>query len=205
MGDPREKRVSGKEQGLSALERRVVERLSRDEPVPLGELVNELSKETGCSPDGAAQVMMALESRGLVEISEGEPYTSLAGYAASPLSSWFWGALAATAVSLALLLATSGAALDLRYAFGTLFVLFLPGYALLKALYPNKEPDGLTRFALSIGLSIALVPLVGLVLNYTPLGLRLGPVAASLAVLTAALLSAALARRYQYYRLAKGV
>ena len=40
-------------------------------------------------------------------------------------------------------------------------MLFLPGYALIEALYPKRELDELTRFALSIGLSLALVPLTG--------------------------------------------
>jgi uncharacterized membrane protein len=100
---------------------------------------------------------------------------------------------------------TSGAALYLRYVFGSALVLFLPGFALIEALYPKRELDELTRLALSIGLSLALVPLVGLVLNYTPWGIRLLPVSISIAGLTAVLLCVALKRRHDYYRLSVGV
>lgn len=40
--------------------------------------------------------------------------------------------------------------------------------------------DGIERVALSFGLSIAIVPLVGLLLNFTPWGIRLGPILVSL-------------------------
>ncbi|MCP3683592.1 MAG: DUF1616 domain-containing protein [bacterium] len=56
----------------------------------------------------------------------------------------------------------------LRIILGMPFLLFFPGYALVAALYPNKtEITGFERFAFSVGLSIAIVPLTGLILNHT--------------------------------------
>lgn len=131
----------------------------------------------------------------------------------------------------------------IRVIFGLVFVLFLPGYAFIAALFPeagappettdspdqssdtqtedNKpapEPgtaaaeattttesdvtlqnqgqsgiDGIERVALSFGLSIAIVPLIGLILNFTPWGIRLGPIAVSVSGFT--LISAAVAAR----------
>jgi uncharacterized membrane protein len=76
----------------------------------------------------------------------------------------------------------------LRIAVALPLVLFLPGYALLAALFPRRTDLGLgERAALSVGLSVALVPLIGLVLNYTSWGIRLVPVAISLEILTLAL------------------
>lgn len=106
---------------------------------------------------------------------------------------------------MALVSVTSGVAIYLRYIFGSALVLFVPGYSLIQALYPKGELDELERLALSIGLSLALVPLVGLVLNYTPFGIRLLPIAFSLAGLTLSLLIVALQRKHAYYKLAKGV
>ncbi len=72
---------------------------------------------------------------------------------------------------------TSGA---LRIALGLAFVLFFPGYTLIAALFPKKgDLGGIERVALSFGLSIAVVPLMGLVLNYTPWGIRLYPILVS--------------------------
>ena len=60
-----------------------------------------------------------------------------------------------------------------RNILGLPLVLFLPGYALIAALFPAKSDlDGIERVALSFGLSIAVVPLIGLGLNYTPWGIR---------------------------------
>lgn len=73
-----------------------------------------------------------------------------------------------------------------RFIFALPALLFLPGYSLLGALFPRADDiDLLERAALSVGLSVAVVPLIGLGLNYTPLGIRLLPllVAVSLFIL----------------------
>ncbi|MCK9580517.1 MAG: DUF1616 domain-containing protein [Methanoregula sp.] len=84
----------------------------------------------------------------------------------------------------------------LRIIFGMPIVLFIPGYALIAALFPAAEDiDGIERVALSFGLSIAIVPLAGLALNYTPWGIRLDPIITCLAILTVGLCFAAQYRR----------
>ncbi|EMA58403.1 DUF1616 domain-containing protein [Halorubrum lipolyticum] len=142
----------------------------------------------------------------------------------------------------------------LRVGFGLIFVLFLPGYAFIAALFPEagsgsatdetddgsdgttvddddskprpvpgteaaderrtaaenagSEPsgsgapdrsgiDGVERVALSFGLSIAIVPLIGLVLNFTPWGIRLAPVATSVAGVTLVCVAVAARRRWE--------
>jgi len=84
-------------------------------------------------------------------------------------------------------------------------VLFLPGYSFIKALFPRQVPiktrseglDSIERLALSVGMSLALVPMTGLVLNYTPFGIRLVPVTLSLLALTVVFATAAVLREYQ--------
>jgi uncharacterized membrane protein len=62
-------------------------------------------------------------------------------------------------------------------------VLFLPGYSLIVVLFPEKSGlKGIERAALSFGLSIAVVPLIGLSLNYSPWGIKLLPILVSLSV-----------------------
>ena len=62
-------------------------------------------------------------------------------------------------------------------------ILFIPGYILIAALFPQKnELDLIERITLSFGLSIAVVPLIGLGLNYTPWGIRLDPIVTSLSI-----------------------
>jgi len=84
----------------------------------------------------------------------------------------------------------------LRILFGLPMVLFIPGYTLIAALFPgSKDIDGIERVALSFGLSIAVVPLIGLALNYTPWGIRLDPIVISLVIFTVAMSIIALYRR----------
>jgi uncharacterized membrane protein len=75
-------------------------------------------------------------------------------------------------------------------------VLFIPGYALIAALFPTDEDlDLIQRIALSFGLSIAVVPLIGLGLNYTPWGIRLDPIVLSLSLFTIIMVLIAQGRR----------
>ena len=71
----------------------------------------------------------------------------------------------------------------LRFFFGLALVLFIPGFALTLALWPKTKEDtidSVERIALSFGLSIAIVPLIGLVLDKTSYGIRLSSMLASL-------------------------
>jgi uncharacterized membrane protein len=84
----------------------------------------------------------------------------------------------------------------IRIALGLPLVLFLPGYSLIAALFPRKgDLASIERVALSFGLSIAVVPLIGLALNYTPFGIRLSPVLFALSLFTVALALCAFLRR----------
>jgi uncharacterized membrane protein len=66
-----------------------------------------------------------------------------------------------------------------RVIIGLPFILFFPGYALIAFLFPREGDLGIIeRVALSFGLSIAITPLIGLGLNYTPFGIRLEPILA---------------------------
>lgn len=72
--------------------------------------------------------------------------------------------IALTLLLIPLAIYTGGA---VRIILGLPFVLFFPGYTLIAALFPKKDSIGsIERVALSFGLSIAIVPLIGLILNY---------------------------------------
>jgi uncharacterized membrane protein len=84
----------------------------------------------------------------------------------------------------------------IRIILGIPLVLFLPGYSLVAALYPKIESlDGIERITLSFGLSIAIAPLLGLALNYTPFGINLTSVLIVLSTFTITLSLVAWVRR----------
>ncbi|HIJ07350.1 MAG: Uncharacterized protein XE11_1070 [Methanomicrobiales archaeon 53_19] len=84
----------------------------------------------------------------------------------------------------------------LRVIFALPFILFIPGYLLIAALFPaDDDLDWIERIALSFGLSIAVVPLIGLGLNYTPWGIRLDPIVTALVIFALAMAAIAAYRR----------
>ncbi|AFV22714.1 hypothetical protein Mpsy_0503 [Methanolobus psychrophilus R15] len=86
--------------------------------------------------------------------------------------------------------------LELRILPGILIVLFLPGYAMVAALFPGKDDiSGAERIVFSIGLSVALVPFIGYGLLYTSWGMGTGPLMISISVVTLVMCIVALFRR----------
>ena len=155
------------------------------------------------------------------------------------LPRWLRALPADLATVLALVAATNVAVLapllretPLRIPLGLAFVLFVPGYAFIAALFPEagESPtdgaergdgtdggvdgsgeadeaflagvgrsgiDGIERVALAFGLSIAIVPLIGLVLNFTPWGIRLVPIMLAVSGFTVVATAVAAVRRWE--------
>jgi len=169
------------------------------------EAVSTAIQGTSVPPWIATRALFSLIEDRKMLLTDPSPPRNVGDYLLSPYSLWFWGAISTLAVTFLsiYLLPTSIPFVYVRYVFGGTAVLFLPGYALVEALYPKKEDlDTLERLALSIGLSLALVPLVGLLLNYTPWGIRLDPIIISLSSLDIALVLIGAYKKESYIKLA---
>jgi hypothetical protein len=142
-----------------------------------------------------------------------EGFTS---YLGSTQARWYWLTVALTIVTVLVIFTVPEDAFPLTYLrniLGSIFVLWLPGYAFIKALFPQNLPfthalarsldtsekslDTIERIALSLGMSLALVPMVGLLLNYTSWGIRLKPIVLSLLAMTTIFATAAVIREHQ--------
>lgn len=132
----------------------------------------------------------------------------LAAYSNTEDARWYWATIAAACATVLTVFLVPEDFFPLaygRYILGSVFILWLPGYSFVKALFPKKKAeteatpdlDNVERTVLSIGLSLALVPLVGFLLNYTPWGVRLVPIMLSLFALTVIFATVALAREHQ--------
>ena len=125
---------------------------------------------------------------------------------------WYWATLTLTIAAAAVVFTVSEDLYPwvyIRYILGTIFMLWLPGYLFIKALFPTSHPlarpletsgkalDTVERIALSLGMSISLVALIGLLLNYTPWGIRLAPIVSSLVALTTVFATAAVIREHR--------
>ena len=176
----------------------------KNEGMTLGELVEHASDRLKVERHEAARLLYRLKELGYLQFVDPDPPQSMLRYFFSSYVIWFWLLVAAVAATSLLIYVTPKAPpfIYLRYLFGSLFVLYLPGASLIELLYPKpSDLSQLERLALSIGLSLALVPLVGLLLNYTPWGIRLDPIFVSLSLLTLGLAAGAVARKYSLLRL----
>jgi hypothetical protein len=111
---------------------------------------------------------------------------------------WFYVALTTSILALACvyLIPTSSMLIPLRWVLGAALALFIPGYVILKALFPSgRDLDTFIRFALSVGLSLVATMMMGLFLNYTSWGIRSAPILMSMTGLTIGLTIVAFIRQ----------
>ncbi len=93
-------------------------------------------------------------------------------------SAWFWTTLSIVVITVTLTMLTWNTSAFpnlLRYAFGVIYVMFLPGYVTIRAVYASRYGDlpNIEVLALSVGVSLALTPLMGVLLTLTPEGITL--------------------------------
>ena len=119
----------------------------------------------------------------------GQTSQKLSAYLQTKASLWYWATVALTLLSIIVIFSLQGFN---RFVAGSIFILGLPGYSLMRALFPPKFSslktmggvDNLTAFSLTIVLSIAVVSVVGVMLSFTPMGAQLNTVVLSLSLLS---------------------
>jgi len=150
------------------------------------EAVMNLSRELEIKPEEAVKRINKLTKKGRVKLVDPTPPKGFLSYFASQYSLWFWALLAFLGISISSIyfMPQIYPFVYVRYLCGALLLLYIPGFTLIEILYPKaNDLDRIERFAFSIGLSIALVPTVGLVLNYMPWGIKMDLLLMSLILL----------------------
>jgi len=100
------------------------------------------------------------------------------------------------AVGYASLMSTILLALGVGNLLAIVLVLFAPGYVVVATLFPRAASIGwIERVALSFLVSVAVVPMLGLVLSLTPWGISFAPFVATISFFTIGLGLAAYRRR----------
>jgi hypothetical protein len=179
------------------LQENILDLVREKKPETVDELVDLLIGQREISRQKALEEVVELENQGRLKLTpKPKPVPEkLNEYLFTSHAYWFWLILLLSATTtISVFTVESPPLVYIRYVLGSVFVLLLPGYSLIKTLFPTKEIDNIERTALSIGMSLALVPLVGLLLNYTPWGIRLTPITLSLLALTTLLTATAVTR-----------
>ena len=200
------KTVSSKEENKSLILKTVI----TEKPENAEKLKQLMLQQHHINPETTTKLLIELENEDKLHFTKPEtpPPTSTKKYVFSQKALWYWEIIALSIAITILVFAIPEAVRPITYVrnvLGLIFVLFLPGYAFIKALFPTtvhlqtgtENLHNIKRIALSIGISLVLVSIVGLILNYTPWGIRLVPITLSLLLLTIVSATAAVLREYQ--------
>lgn len=183
----------------SKIDQRIIDLVKAIDPETVELLISQVQLKYHLSKREILDHIINLQNEGKLALKNPprSTPTTLKSYLMSSQSFWYWAVIALAAITTVLVFTVPEKAYALvyaRYVLGAVFVVWLPGYTLIRALFPLKEIDNTERVALSIGTSLALAPITGLLLNYTPWGIRVTPITVSLLALTITLATAALIR-----------
>jgi hypothetical protein len=169
----------------------------------LSELIDSIVKEKGVKVKEATKAVYVEYKKGNLNLTDPKPPSNLASYLINLENLWFWAVTSLVVItSIVIFTVNASTLLYFRYILGGFFTLFLPGFLLISAVYPTKkEVDSVEKVALSVGLSLAIVPLMGLMLNYTPWGIKLEPIMISMALFAEVMALICVARRFRYFQL----
>ena len=185
-----------------------IEIIKNQKPETTQQLFKLLQEKTNLPAEELNKLLIQLESEDIIHFTKKEtllPQTFQA-YILSGKVAWYWTSIAFAIATTLIVFIISDTAYPLEYfriTIGLLYVLFIPGYVFIKMIFPSNLPiktksgnmDTVERISLSIGMSLALLPLVGLMLNFTPWGVRLIPITLSLLALTIVFATAAILTR----------
>lgn len=199
-----------KKEGKRSIEEYILSIIDKEKPETVEELAQLVEDRFDVSKDETTHTIISLENRGIIKLKEMTTLTpqTLTGYLSSRKSLWYWTTLIlviATTISVFIIPENLYPLTYIRHILGLIFVLWLPGYSFIKTLFPATLPvkmekkalDNIERIALSIGMSLALTPLVGLLLNYTPWGIALTPITLTLMILTIIFSTIAIIREHE--------
>jgi hypothetical protein len=180
----------------------------KEDPKTIKELIYLAKKETNLSENDLFIIIQDLQEEKQLRFRGIMFPESLVEYLFSSSASWYWLIFILSTFSVYLFFSISQDITPQNYLrgfIGLIFVLYLPGYALMKTLYPVNVPyktgslilDSIERFALNLGLSLALAPLAGTILYYLPCGLTLFSVTFILFILILLFSSLGIVREYK--------
>jgi hypothetical protein len=202
--------LSKKHSKSPTINQRIIEIVKEKDPETVEQLIKLVQSKHSVPRQKILDAIIKLQNQGKITLKQPKSPSdfTINEYIVSPKAYWYWTIIALSLATTILVFTVPENAYPIvyaRYILGSIFVLWLPGYTFIKALFPTEVPiktssenlDKIERIALSAGMSLALVPITGLLLNYTPWGIRLTPVTLSLLALTITCATVALLREHQ--------
>jgi|GEM_PF-546719 hypothetical protein len=167
----------------------VISTVKKEKPETAKQLIALMRERYAILPEQTTNLLIELENENRLYFTKQEQPTPVSAkeYIFSKKAEWYWITIAFSITAAILIFsmpANDYPIVFIRSGLAAIFVLLLPGYAFMRTLFPKEVPietnsesmDTVERFVLSIGLSMVITPIVGLILNYTPWGIRLIPI-----------------------------
>src|ERR671914_1086969 len=145
------------------------------------EITNELkSTDKSISLVEVQEAFRSLQQDGIVRLYDPTALHSFGKYLKHDTSFWIVCLIMAATLALVYFAPSDKLWVAVRICLGTVFVILVPGYALLSLLVGRTKINYLERLVLSIAASLAVISMLGLVLNSGPLGLELNVIVLSI-------------------------
>jgi len=182
----------------------ILQTAKEKKPETIKQLIKLVQQRFHFSDEEILKHILRLQSRGKITLKEKTvAVAKFSAYMVSSKAIWYWATLIFTGLTAVLALQIPENAYPMvytRHVLGSFLVLLLPGYTLIRALFPAKSLDIVERIGLSIGMSIALVCLDAFFLNFTPWGITLLSLVLSLSLVIVIFATIAVLHERQVYK-----
>lgn len=183
--------------------------ITENRPQSVKQLMAILSEDRNIDEKEILEIVFRLQAERKIKLGEQTLESmNFNSYLRTGGAIWYWVVLAAEVI-IATMIFTIPENLYpwiyIRNVLGLVFVLFLPGYVFIKTLFPdnitNKESTGdfekIERLAFSFGVSLTIIPLIGLLSYYSPWGLDLTVIVLILLVFISVFATTAIIREHK--------
>ena len=165
-----------------AVERKIMEIVESGRASKGSELVEIVVNEMNISEEDAINTIFELEDKEKILFLDIDKHVpdDLQKYLLSSYAYWYWAVITISLLTIfsVFLFQTGTSNLNYaRYVLGSVNVLFLPGYCVVKIVFLGEDITTNRQILYSIGVSVSLISILGLIMNYSPWGLHPAPLA----------------------------
>lgn len=138
-------------------------------------LIEKIEEDYNIPRKKSIKIIIDLEDENKIKITSKKKYIRFSRYLLSSIAARFWVIQIICIIIFLLNFYNPSKILPLMYfrnLLGVIFLLFFPGYSFIDYFIEDEENNKLEKIIFSIGLSLIIVPIIGIILNLTPFGLN---------------------------------
>jgi hypothetical protein len=162
-----------KKKDLSNVDKLVIHILEQEKPKTMNRLIKKIQSKHSIEEKEIIQSILYLQEQGRIRVENIQVSlpSTIMEYFFSMERMWYWIVITVSLTNLFstfLMLERTGLLLYFKYLVGIIFAFFLPGYTIIKIIFPERKTYDVEMIGLSISTSITLIILIGFFLSYSP-------------------------------------